>query len=950
MSIKVTSPKTEREFFNAGFYGILAILETINPTGPNIPNVLSNLKSGFASLAGQPEDTVGTRAWCWAFKTLSYALGDFLKAEHIKAPLSKHKDEAVREFLSAAVTFNGKDLDGLTLMNPGLSPMFTDAHNVLKALILKATTGHELEVETITERFNQALRTGSNRSLCEDPTYFRVLEDALTGIAGEGARRDTHWARHAHWISHQFTDAPIFSPDEEEIVPLEAVYLPLRCFWHEKKPVVDEDENEETIISAHIADLHSQTSKWLSADARKEPLRVIAGGPGSGKSSFARAFAHKVIQEGKHRVLFVRLQFASLTGSLAEDIARYCNQYDNSVAKNGNPGIPGNPLDWRKQDPTPIVMIFDGLDELSTNDDEGNRYAREFLLALKLMLSPLNVDGSPVRAMILGRNIACQSAMKAANIPLKAMLNVAPIAQLNSSTCSLSSTSGEVVIRDPSGLKDQDQRPNYWQKWARLKGINPAPIPEALTSDKMSELNLEPLLLHLLIISRYSGEDWKIAAKNKNIVYEDILEKIFVRNKEKEHFLSAGIDNELFFSLMECLGIAAWRGNGRTGGEDEFRSIRKLHLDQEKKFKNFPAANLKSVALNIHTRVGEDDSSSGFEFIHKSFGEYLAARGLLSHALKVAAVLENKEAEDVEQAWCQLIGEAELTNEIVKFLYDEATRILKVDTALPAKNALTELIDWAVSNGFSVHKSAPELSWKELQQRQRCASSSLVAATSAVATAIPLEKTRSASASECSININWPSGLNSTMTWLNNIGVTTERSIHSALQRLNLSDQHLWNVNFSRANLSGANLADENLIWGLFFGTNLEGAYLKEADLSHSQISYSRLRNVCLIGAELRSTTFKSTDMVGCDLSGANLENAVFRRDMVSIRDDLNSPDLDGYVDFQDTILREAKLEGADLSSVRNLTLDALNSAIGDMKTILPEYIDRSKVYWPKDS
>jgi len=947
MAIVLSAPKKKRNYLDAGYSGILAILEALGPTGPNIPNVLSNIKSGFGALKGAPEDEPGHRAWVWAYKTLAYAVSDILKTQRIKAPLSDQKDKAVKEFLEATTQFDGQELDELTLRNSGLSPLFTKAHEALGAMILKSTTGSDLGLDTLNERFRQALRTGSNRALCEDPDYFRVLEEGLTALAGEGARRDGHWARHAHWISHQYTDAPIFSPDEAEIIPLEAVYLPLRCFWHQTERVEEENGTEVSHRTAHVADLHRTTHSWLSSNARYGPIRVVTGGPGSGKSSFARAFAHEVIQRGDHRVLFFQLQHMTLTGSLYEDIARYFDRRDTATGKHGSPGLPGNPLDWRKTDDKSFLLIFDGLDELSIKEDDGERNARELLLALKLMLSPMNTDGTPIRALVLGRNLACQGAMAAANIPHEHMLNVAPIAKMDNETCMM--PVGDEDIEDPEHLMDDDQRVEYWQKWATLKGLDSEKTPNAITSISMKELNVEPLLLHLLLISKYSGDDWEIAANNKNVVYEDILQKIFDRNKNKDHFRAAGVDEPLFFEFMECLGIAAWRGNGRTGDENDFRQIRKLHLNREKKLKDFPAARLKSVALNIHTRAGQDDASSGFEFIHKSFGEYLAARGLFFHASKTATALDEQEPEDVELQWCQIIGFAELTPEIVSFLYDEARLRLTPEKAIEHKDSLTDLINWVLIHGFSVNKIAPELSWTELATQQRCAVSALIASASAMATAIPIGDWNAAEFDvPWTVNINWQQSPRFfTKDKLNMIGVSVETPVIGAFRRLNFADQILWDTSINRTNLEGADLRCANIVRGCFIGTNLERANLWAVDGGLMELVDVSLRGCNLSESRFQNAKFTGVDMRNCDLRGAFFwgvdASGEDRYPRSNIYTGFHVP---GSIDFEGADLTEANFSNADLSGVLNLSLEAVNSAVGTDSTKLPDYIDRHKVTW----
>lgn len=947
MTIQLSAPKKERDYFNAGFKGILAVLEALSPAGPNVPNVLSNLKSAFGSLSVTPEDDAGHRAWVWAFKTLNYAVSDVLKTQRIKAPLSRKKDEAVKEFLEAATQFEGQELDEVTLKNPGISALFDKAHEALGPMILKATTGFDLGLDTLDEHFKQALRTGSNRTLCEDPSYFRVLEEALTGIAGEGARRDGHWARHAHWISHYYTDAPIFSPDEEEIIPLEAVYLPLRCFWHQIKNIEQEDGTEEQIKTAFVADLHRTIHDWLNKDPRHDPVRVVTGGPGSGKSSFARAFAHEVIQSGKQRVLFVQLQHMTLTGSLHDDIARYVDRRDTSTGENGSPGLPGNPLDWRKTDNMPVLMIFDGLDELSTREEDSERYARELLLALKLLLLPLNTDGTPVRALVLGRNLACQAAMSASDIRLEHMLNVAPIAKMNAQTCMVSSLDGD-EIQDPGNLIEADQREDYWRKWAALQSLDPDTIPVAVTATSMEELNVEPLLLHLLLLSKYSGDGWQIAADNKNVVYEDILQKIFERNKNKDHFQAAGVDQPLFFEFMECLGIAAWRGNGRTGDEEDFRQIRKLYLNREKKFRNFHAASLKSVALNIHTRAGQDDASSGFEFIHKSFGEYLAARGLLSYALKTAAELETIDPEDVEQSWCQIIGVAELTYEIIDFLYNEARLKLTQETAVGPKDSLTDLINWVLVHGFSVHKLAPELSWTDLAARHSCSVSALLASTSAVATAIPIGDWDSyRSKTPWTVNIDWlATEKHPTIIFTNELSSQATR----ALRRINLNQQMLWNFPLISINLEGADMRESHSIWSLLVTSNLENANLDFCMFTEGQLKGVHLKGCSLVGAIFDKAHFVGVDMRHCDLRDASFVKLdASSRDGFRFHNTYTELHIMSAVDFEGADLTGADLSGADLSGALNLSINALNSAIGTFDTKLPDDIDRNKVIWSQE-
>lgn len=73
------------------------------------------------------------------------------------------------------------------------------------------------------------------------------------------------------------------------------------------------------------------------------------------------------------------------------------------------------------------------------------------------------------------------------------------------------------------------------------------------------------------------------------------------------------------------------------------------------------------------------------------------------------------------------------------------------------------------------------------------------------------------------------------------------------------------------------------------------------------------------------------------DLSGASLRNAnMAGADATNAR--FSGADFDGAV-LKGTILR-----GADLTGAKNLTLGQLSEAVIDDRTMLPDYIDRSKI------
>ncbi len=941
MTIHFEKPEKSRDWVPGLMHAMLAVIETAKSSGANIHTIVLRLNDAVKELTGKETDTPPNRAWNWAARTLTYAAGDILAQAQCLAPLSANKKEALETFLNTAMQFDDGQiqLDQATLRAPALSAVFAPARDALPELLLKSTTGDDLELDTLQTRFDRAMQSASNRVICEDPTYFKPLEDALVSLGGEAARREAEWARHNFWISSQFTDEPVFSPDANETIPLAAVYLRLRCFWNEEIAVeTDDREREEIKRTAHVANLHETLHDWLKGDARKDAVRVIAGGPGCGKSSFARAFAHEVAQESlKHRVALIRLQYTHLTGQLDQDIAAYFKKYHSLVNPKGNPGLPESPLEWRKADATPLLLIFDGLDELTADAGDAEKYAREFLLSLTRMLQPLNIDGPAVRAVVLGRNIACEQAIKASHLSLPTMLNVAPIAPMTRQTCLLDKTpfspfaeedEDKHDLFDPENLMQIDQRETYWQQWAYAKGLNADNIPEPVTHKSMSALNLEPLLLHLLINSKYCGMEWQQAAANRNLVYEDILEKIYERNKDKKHFASHNISRDDFFDLMEVLGLTAWRGNGRTGNEEEFLIVRRLHLRREKHFKSIHAASLKSVALNIHTRPGGDSADDGFEFIHKSFGEFLTARGLLSHASRLADKLAgDDEPDQLAEQWSELIKGAELTPYILQFLYDEARHRLTPQKAGEVKEGLTELLNWVIEHGLPVAKTFPGLSWRILETCQRCAESALLATASASACVIPLDQKKSNAYLSPTIDINTKIFPDSAIAFVSRLTFARHMVARSVFRRINLHRANLIRVDLSEANLIEANLRGAQLIEANLTradlreanlrGANLSGANLTKADLREADVREADLRAAHLIEANLPDADLRGADVTEADLRGAHLRDADLRGAILSWADlsgaILSEADLRGAI-LTGPDLRGADLRGADLS------------------------------------
>jgi uncharacterized protein YjbI with pentapeptide repeats len=108
--------------------------------------------------------------------------------------------------------------------------------------------------------------------------------------------------------------------------------------------------------------------------------------------------------------------------------------------------------------------------------------------------------------------------------------------------------------------------------------------------------------------------------------------------------------------------------------------------------------------------------------------------------------------------------------------------------------------------------------------------------------------------------------------------------------------------NLTDIDLSGANLEEATLLGSDLSGANLSGANLSGANLSGAKLTSTNLSKTNLSGVQ-----FAGTILVGANLSNARFDFAILRG----------------------AVLTDANIKGADLRSVRDLTVEQIKSAKG---------------------
>ena len=748
-------------------------------------------------------------------------------------------------------------------------------------------------------------------------TYAPVLVPQ-SGPAAEAARRWQAWRRRADWIIGQVERDPL--PLREDAVTLHDVYILLRCHYHDQ-PEQEPGERGPSRKNrrTHVAWLHETAHAWLADSAPHDALRLVAGGPGSGKSSFARAFAREVLHEGRWNVALVQLQHLTAQGDLHEDIDRYFKRRGDGA------GLHFNPLETLECDGKPLLLIFDGLDELARSDALAEDVTRRFVDKAQLLLR----DHADVRALILGRGAAMEPARREAEMAPQTLLHVLKLTPVTHRDLGVE----EAAVIDPGALCALDQRAEAWPRWRRLMEAAPDNPPEALLAEDLEGLNAEPLLMYLLIISGYAGARWPQAQENRNRVYAAIFDKVYARDRDKLQPAGKGLNRDDFFTLMECLGLAAWRGGGRTGSDADFIAVRDKRCGR--RFENVEAATLKNVATQFYTR--QDIDEPGYQFIHKSFGEYLTGRALLRDGFRIADRLADAREEEVAPDWLALTGPAEMTHEVLRFLRD-AARLAAPDRLTGAQDRLTGLMNWAIRHGFPAHRDPAMDDWRAAEAAERHAVGALLAVLNALTLA---RRAAGADAAACRIALRWGDGDKGARAFLDRLRVTdlTGRTAGRCLS----------GVDFSTSESDAAYRAD-------LFGANLMGAELSGADLGGADLSWANLSRAELFEADLGGATLSGADLGGANLSGANLSRAdliaanLRRADLsrANLREaNLREADLTS-ASCKRAKLQETYIQDADLSQVRDLTAEQINSAHGDAFTKIPRGLHRP-AHWTDD-
>ena len=532
------------------------------------------------------------------------------------------------------------------------------------------------------------------------PDDYSVVQEALETPFTKAGKRELGWIRYAAWLNRE---EPVF----EEAFSLKQIYVPLRGYYKTKSKEsrelispggMDGDDHKSQSI---VVDLAGSLDAWLKKADRGDAVRVITGGPGCGKTSFARLFAARHAEEGKIRVLFVPLHQLELSDSLVTAVDGFV-RYNEFLAHN-----PINPEDGEQR----LLLVLDGLDELSKQGAVGGQIAHDFVIEVDRQVTRFNSSKTRLQVLLCGRPVAVQECAASLREPGQ-VLHVLPYTETEDEK--------HDRLEDPKGLLDGDkgdQRQVWWKQYGQLTGRGYSGMPEELARDELNEISAQPLLNYLLALSYVRGEvDFGAPETNRNKIYEDLIGAVYDRKKwaGRQHRALEGLSNEEFVRVLEEIALAVWHGDGRTA------TIREIEAHcagtgvgkMLKRFQKGAEAGVTRLLTAFYFRqVGQrEEGDRTFEFTHKSFGEYLTARRILRAADRMSRQLAAREDPDdgwdEREAlchWVQVCGPMAVDNDVNRFLGDES-RITEERKLRSRHEMFVGLINFRLRYGMPIER------------------------------------------------------------------------------------------------------------------------------------------------------------------------------------------------------------------------------------------------------
>jgi hypothetical protein len=581
--------------------------------GDGISAGISALMGAMSNIKVDAEP--GEKAWSLGVLCFAWALDELktLPGTDVST-LRQALDDALAE--AKTQVDDGQEYVPITFLErPTTLPLYRALRDAIVARKNTFRFGISESDDALRARFDSAYDHAMFEVYSRRPDVYQSLGSIFSSTTTLAAERQINWTTYRSRLKYEFEVRPVFGQEATRL-SLAQLYVPLRGYWP-KDGSATENRGIRSLSHTHdVLMLDDELDKWVRSSSEDDAIRLIGGGPGSGKSTTLRAFARRMADRQDLRPLFIPLQHIDLEGDLREAVNRY-------FVDRTSGSFTQAPLSRTTiEDGPPLLLIFDGLDELARPGEAANEVVNLFSTKLANMISSLRGDGSKsIRVVVSGRMPSFQAARRYISPPKHGCLEVYGF------------TPPEYQASKEGTLWSLDQRPIWWRQYASLVGASPE-IPPAFTSNQLKGITHEPLLCYLLVLSGFATANWEQAAENPNRIYKTLVDSIWDRGwgegRAKRQGPGRTLSKADFNILMQTIALAAWQGGDtRVATEHAFGKAVKIAQAEDawESFKNDNGPYVTNLAMNFYMKAAET-GQRGFGFTHKTFGDYLAARAI----------------------------------------------------------------------------------------------------------------------------------------------------------------------------------------------------------------------------------------------------------------------------------------------------------------------------------
>ncbi|SUS06195.1 conserved hypothetical protein [uncultured Defluviicoccus sp.] len=858
--------------------------------------------------AGQPP-TVGEQAWLWVHRAAFSALAWTIRSSPTLIDRLGNDEKELEAFVTGAQSVEPVPITLDFLDRPANTPFFERIQAGMAGWFKVIGASYE-DRDAVGRRLADEFPIQLDLEMRARRADYAILETYFQAtLAGAAAIRARKWRRYSASLVTAIRKPLLnLASGDPGAVCLEEIFVPLRAWYPAARDKASEGERAAAKGDAWerpsdcerpvFVALQQHIDAWLNAADAADAIRVVSGEPGCGKSSFAAMWSAAQARAG--RVLYIplhMLDFERDAFAAVQAFARLDTQ------------LGGDPFEGLASG-DPVILILDGLDELSRVSETGGQVARTFVESLNLNLAQRNVGHTKARvlALLIGRPLAIHEGAAVMNKPGQRV----EILRLRVEPAEFPKAKKEDL---PPDLRDE-----WWRNYFRATGQPGASMPEEYKPTdidkkrRMDDITAQPLLNYLLALVRTERlrQGQPTAIDSVHALYGEVFELLYQRKKGQLGYRGAVEDRfELseYKRFLEEVAIAAWHSGGDRAVsskaiEERFAACDSRLQDKLTHFYTSLKTGLFAVLSTFF--VAPDASGPGhYTFTHKSFREYLTAARIVREVEEIDDQLRNTRRYSQEQAlsdWYVLASVAPIEEDLWTFLKEEiAARVAAGSPVGDWRDTLRDLFEANLKDGMPGYKEVP--TFREAERRAANAEG-LLFVTLMTCAQRNVGKWQT-------LKIKWPE-VRSAKSMLHRLAHSD--AIYSAvcgsLAVLCLAKQELALSELVVADLRSADLTDTVLARAVFSMALLRSAKLDCADLSMAEFSNADLCGARLHGANLYRALLRGVNALGANLSRSNLHDANL------MRADLSGADLSG-ANLSRADLRGANLSHADLSGAR---------------------------------